>query len=314
MKKSEERGTGRWLMGEKNVKKQEELRERKRQWKQGGSEEAVRRQHELGKLTARERLELLFDEGTFVEYGTFAIPGSSLHGIDRRFAPGDGVVTGFGKVDGRLVWAVSQDFTVLGGSMGQNHCRKINRASEEAARNGCPCVYFWDGGGGRLQEAWFDELYKCTILASKNSGYIPTVSVICGPCAGGSAYAPILNDFLICVDRTSKLYLCGPSVIRSATGEAVSEEELAGAYTENFISGNAHQWAKNDRDAVWHVKKYLSYMPQNCMERTAVRPYRDDPDRRIEALDHIIPDEPGKTYDVCEVIRLLADEDSVYEY
>ena len=201
-------------------------------WRTAGTLIAALLVYELGKLTARERLELLFDEGTFVEYGTFAIPGSSLHGIDRRFAPGDGVVTGFGKVDGRLVWAVSQDFTVLGGSMGQNHCRKINRASEEAARNGCPCVYFWDGGGGRLQEAWFDELYKCTILASKNSGYIPTVSVICGPCAGGSAYAPILNDFLICVDRTSKLYLCGPSVIRSATGEAVSEEELARLYAE----------------------------------------------------------------------------------
>lgn len=222
-----------------------ELRRKKRLWKQGGSKEAVERQHAQGKLTARERLDLLFDKGTFVEYGTFAIPGSSLHGIDKQFAPGDGVVTGFGKVDGRLVWAVSQDFTVLGGSMGQHHSRKICRASEEAARNGCPCVYFWDGGGGRLQEAWFE------------------------------------------------FYLCGPEVIWAATGEAVSKEELAGAYTENFISDNAHQWAVNDKDAIWHVKRYLSYMPQNCREKTQLVPYVDD---------------------VSQVIRLLADKESVYEY
>lgn len=236
-----------WMMdmGKENRRKQMELRRKKRLWKQGGSKEAVERQHAQGKLTARERLDLLFDKGTFVEYGTFAIPGSSLHGIDKQFAPGDGVVTGFGKVDGRLVWAVSQDFTVLGGSMGQHHSRKICRASEEAARNGCPCVYFWDGGGGRLQEAWFE------------------------------------------------FYLCGPEVIWAATGEAVSKEELAGAYTENFISDNAHQWAVNDKDAIWHVKRYLSYMPQNCREKTQLVPYVDD---------------------VSQVIRLLADKESVYEY
>lgn len=297
-----------------NIKKQEELRKKKQLWRQGGRPDAASWQHEKGKLTARERLALLFDEGTFVEYGIFAIPGSSLHGIDKQFAPGDGVVTGFGKVDGRLVWAVSQDFTVLGGSMGQHHCRKINRASEEAARNGCPCIYFWDGGGGRLQEAWFDELYKCTILASKNSGYIPTISVICGPCAGASVYIPTLHDFLICVDKTSKFYLCGPKVIQAATGEVVSEEELAGAYTENFISGNAHQWAANDEEAIWHVKKYLSYMPQNCNERTERLPYSDNVNRKIERLNNIIPDESGKTYDAHEVVELLADEDSIYEY
>lgn len=232
-------------MGKENRRKQMELRRKKRLWKQGGSKEAVERQHAQGKLTARERLDLLFDKGTFVEYGTFAIPGSSLHGIDKQFAPGDGVVTGFGKVDGRLVWAVSQDFTVLGGSMRQHHSRKICRASEEAARNGCPCVYFWDGGGGRLQEAWFE------------------------------------------------FYLCGPEVIWAATGEAVSKEELAGTYTENFISDNAHQWAVNDKDAIWHVKRYLSYMPQNCREKTQLVPYVDD---------------------VSQVIRLLADKESVYEY
>lgn len=301
-------------MGERNQKKQLELREKKKLWRQGGSREGVERQHRLGKLSARERLELLFDKGSFVEYGTFALPGSSLHGIDKQFAPGDGVVIGFGRVEGRLVWAVSQDFTVLGGSMGQHHCKKISRAGEEAARNGCPCVYFWDGGGGRIQEAWFDELYKCMIIASKNSGYIPTVSVICGPCAGGSAYAPVLNDFLICVDKTSKLYLCGPRVIEAATGERVSEEELAGAYAENFISGNAHQWAANDQEAIWHVKKYLSYMPQNCQEKTPILPCEDDGNRRIWELDTIIPDESGKAYDVREVIRLLADEGSIYEY
>ena len=301
-------------MKKTNRQKQLELREMRALWAQGGSPENVRRQREAGKLTARERLDLLFDEGTFLEYGLFAAPDTSLHGIDRQFAPGDGVVTGFGKVDGRLVWAVAQDFTVLGGSMGENHCRKINRASEEAARNGCPCVYFWDGGGGRIQEAWFTDIYKCMILASKNSGYIPTISVICGPCAGGSAYTPILHDFLICVDKTSKFYLCGPSVIQDTTGETVDEEELAGAYTENFISGNAHQWATNDEQAIWHVKQYLSYMPRNCRERTPIRPYEDDINRLIPELDEVLPEEPSKAYDVHRILRLITDRDSLYEY
>ena len=300
-------------MGGENLKRLEELREKRRLWREGGKE-GEEKQHRMGKLPARERLEQLFDKGTFVEFGTFAIPESSLHGLDKQFVPGDGVVTGFGRIYGRLVWAVSQDFTILGGSMGQNHCKKINHASEMAARCGCPCVYFWDGGGGRLQEAWFDELYKCTILAAKNSGYIPTVSVICGPCAGGSVYAPILNDFLICVDKTSRFYLCGPEVIRAATGEVVSEEELAGAYTENFISGNAQQWASNDQEAILHVKKYLSYMPQNCNEKPKTVPYLDDPGRKIPELNDLIPDQSSKTYDVWDVIRLLADKDSLYEY
>lgn len=301
-------------MGELNIQKMMELREKKELWKQGGGQEKIDRQHSRGKLTARERLDLLFDPGTFVEYGIWAKPDSSLHGLDKVHAPGDGVVTGFGKVNGRLVWAVSQDFTVLGGSMGQNHSKKINRASEEAARNGCPCVYFWDGGGGRMQEPHFRDVLKCTMLASKNSGYIPTVSVIMGACAGGSAYAPILNDFMITVDKTSKFYLCGPDAIRAVTGEVVDAEELAGAVTENYISGNAHQWAANDEEAIWHVKKYLSYMPQNCDEKVPIVPYDDDPERLIPELDTIIPDATTKPYDAHDVINLLADVDSVYEY
>ncbi len=301
-------------MGELNRQKMLELIEKKKKWKEGGGAARIKRQHDRGKLTARERLDLLFDEGTFVEYGIFVQPDSSLHGLDKVHAPGDGVVTGFGKVNGRLTWAVSQDFTVLGGTMGQNHSKKINRASEEAARNGCPCVYFWDGGGGRIQEAHFRDVIKCTMLAAKNSGYIPTVSVIMGACAGGSAYAPILNDFMITVDKTSKFYLCGPSVIESVTGEKVNDEQLAGAWTENMISGNAQQWAANDEEAIWHVKKYLSYMPQNCNEKVPIYPYEDDINRRIYELDDIIPDDPKKSYDCHEVIELLADKNSVYEY
>lgn len=301
-------------MGELNDKKLQELRDIKAHLLQGGGPARAQKQHERGKLTARERMQLLFDNGEFTEYGIFAKPGTSLHGLDKMDAPGDGVITGFGKVNGRLTWAVAQDFTVLGGTMGENHCRKINRASEEAARNGCPCVYFWDGGGGRIQEAHFEDVLKCTMLASKNSGYIPTVSVIMGPCAGGSAYAPILNDFMICVDKTSKFYLCGPTAIREVTGETVNEEDLAGAWTENAISGNAQQFARNDEEAIWHVKKYLSYMPQNCKERVPIQPYSDDPDRLIPELDHIIPDSPSKAYDAHDVINLIADRDSVYEY
>lgn len=301
-------------MGDLNLQKIQELREKKELWKQGGGQARIERQHARGKLTARERLDLLFDPGTFVEYGLFAKADSNLHGIDKLHTPGDGVVTGFGKVNGRLTWAVSQDFTVLGGTMGQNHCMKINRASEEAARNGCPCVYFWDGGGGRIQEAHFRDVLKCTMLASKNSGFIPTVSVIMGACAGGSAYAPILNDFMITVDKTSKFYLCGPGTIKAVTGEVVDEEDLAGAWTENRISGNAHQWAANDEEAIWHVKKYLSYMPQNCEEKVPIQPYADDPDRLIPELDTIIPDASNKPYDVMDIIRLIADKDSIYEY
>lgn len=301
-------------MGETNSQKIQELRRKKEIWKQGGGKAKVEKQHGRGKLTARERLELLFDEDTFVEVGMFAFPDSNLHGIDKTHAPGDGVVTGFGKVNGRLVWAVSQDFTVLGGTQGNSHCKKINRASEEAARNGCPCVYFWDSGGGRIQEAHNDHIIKCTMLASKNSGYIPTVSVIAGACAGGTAYAPILNDYLITVDKTSKFYLCGPSVIKAVTGEVVDEENLAGAWTENAISGNAHQLAANDEEAIAFVKKYLSYMPQNCNEKPEILPYEDDPCRLIPELNTIIPEDPKKPYDVHKVIELLADKDSVYEY
>lgn len=301
-------------MGEINDKKLEELREKKELYMNGGGDAAIERQHKRGKLTARERLELLFDPDTFVEVGLFAGPDTSLHGIDKKILPGDGVVTGFGKVNGRLTWAVSQDFTVMGGTMGQNHCKKINRASEEAARNGCPCVYFWDGGGGRIQEAWYRDVLKCTMLASKNSGYIPTVSVICGACAGGSAYAPILNDYMICVDQTSKFYLCGPSVIKDVTGENVDAETLAGAWTENSISGNAHQFAANDEEAIQQVKKYLSYMPQNCNEKVPVVPYQDDIDRLVPELDEILPDSSSRGYDIHGVINLIADVDSVYEY
>lgn len=301
-------------MGELNYQKQTELRERKELWKRGGGDSKIARQHSRGKLTARERLDLLFDEGTFVEYGLFAKPASSLHGLDKVHAPGDGVVTGYGKINGRLTWAVAQDFTVLGGTMGQSHSEKINRASEEAARNGCPCVYLWDGGGGRIQEAHFTDVIKCTMLASKNSGFIPTVSVIMGACAGGSAYAPILNDFLITVDKNSKFYLCGPATIKAVTGEEVDEEALAGAWTENHISGNAHQWAANDEEAIWHVRKYLSYMPQNCTEKVPVVPYDDDPDRLVPALDEIIPDSSSTPYECKKVIELIADKDSIYEY
>ena len=174
-------------MSDTNAQKIQELRDKREIWKRGGGKSKVEKQHSRGKLTARERLELLFDEGSFIEVGMYAIPETSLHGLDKVHAPGDGVVTGFGTVDGRLIWAVAQDFTVLGGTMGNAHCKKINRASEEAARNGCPCVYLWDCGGGRIQEAHSDHVIKCTMLASKNSGYIPTVSVIMGACAGGSA-------------------------------------------------------------------------------------------------------------------------------
>lgn len=301
-------------MVESNKGKLLELIEKKKKWIKGGGDEKIKRQHDRGKLTARERLGLLFDEGSFVEYNMFAGPDCNLHGLDKEYAPGDGVVVGYGKVNGRLTYAVSQDFTVLGGTMGQNHCKKINHASEEAARNGCPCVYFWDSGGGRIQEAHFRDVIKCTMLAAKNSGYIPTVSVIMGACAGGSAYAPILNDYMICVDKTSKFFLCGPDVIKAVTGETVNDEELAGAWTENMISGNAQQWAANDEEAVWHVKKYLSYMPQNCNEKTTIYPYKDDIERRIMELDTIIPDDSKKPYSCHKVIELLADENSIYEY
>lgn len=301
-------------MGEANKKKIQELIEKRKKWKEGGGEARVKRQHDRGKLTARERMNLLFDNGSFVEYNIWAAPDCDLHGLNKEHAPGDGVVVGYGKVNGRLTYAVAQDFTVLGGTMGQNHCKKINHASEEAARNGCPCVYMWDGGGGRIQEAHYRDVIKCTMLAAKNSGYIPTVSVIMGACAGGSAYAPILNDFMICVDKTSKFYLCGPDVVEAVTGEKVDGETLAGAWTENVVSGNAQQWACNDEEAIWHVKKYLSYMPQNCKEKTTIYSYDDDIERRIPELDDIIPDDPKKSYDCHRVLELIADKDSLYEY
>ncbi len=272
----------------------------------GGGEERVERQHEQGKLAARERLALLFDEDSFVEFGLWV--KHRCPELEGREYPADGVVTGKGEVAGRAVFSFSQDFTVGGGAVGERHASKIVEMLATALKCGVPVVGFNDGGGARIQEgvnalsAYGKIFYHNTLL----SGVVPQISVIAGPCAGGAAYSPALTDFVIMVDKTAHMFIAGPEVIRAATGEVISEEDLGGAAAHAAIAGNAHFTAANDEEAVQIVKALLSYLPQNNMEAPPERPF----DERVvddEALDWIIPEDHRQAYDVRDVITRLVD-------
>lgn len=301
-------------MGEQNKAKMLEVRETREHYKLGGSAEKIKKlQHDKGKLSARERIDLLFDQGTFVEYGLFAKPGSREFELHKTNSPGDGIVIGYGEVNGRTTFAFAQDYTVLGGSVGETHARKMVRIIEEAGRNHCPVVYLWDSGGGRIHESHVTSMYKVFTYNSLYSGFIPQVSAIMGTCAGGSAYSPILSNLVITVDKTSRFYICGPSVIKLALGEDVDEETLAGAWSNNSISGNSHKMAANDEDCINQIKQYLSYMPQSCDEQPPIYLCDDDPERLIFELDDLVPDEQNKPYDMWSIINLLVDTGSAFE-
>ncbi|MDR2162937.1 MAG: methylmalonyl-CoA carboxyltransferase [Clostridiales Family XIII bacterium] len=295
--------------------KLESLRRQKAEISLGGGQKRIDKQHESGKLTARERLASFFDEGTFVEIDVFVSHRSSNFDMPSVHAPGDGVVSGYGNVDGRLVFAYAQDFTVLGGSLGEYHAEKIVKAQKMAMKMGVPLVGMNDSGGARIQEgvnalSGYGKIFYNNTIAS---GVIPQISVIMGPCAGGAVYSPAITDFIFMVDGTSQMFITGPQVIKAVTGEDVSAEKLGGAMTHNSVSGVAHFIGKDDRDTIALVKELLSYMPSNNLEIAPPKPTADDTNRIIPELNDIIPDNPNKGYDVYKVIEAIADDGRYFD-
>ncbi|MFJ8262037.1 acyl-CoA carboxylase subunit beta [Rummeliibacillus sp. NPDC094406] len=294
-----------------------ELYDRKREIELGGGEARIDKQHEKGKLTARERIELLLDEGTFVEINPFVKHRTVDFGMAKKEGPGDGVVTGYGKVNGRPVYLFSQDFTVFGGALGEMHAKKIANVMDLAAKNGAPFIGINDSGGARIQEGVLslDGYGHIFYRNSIYSGVIPQISVIMGPCAGGAVYSPAITDFILMVDKTSQMFITGPKVIETVTGEQISSEGLGGAKVHNSVSGNAHFRAEDEETAIEQIKQLLSYLPQNNTEKAPiveVEKDSEDDNYRSELLD-LVPVDQTKAYDVRKVIEHIVDADSFME-
>lgn len=293
----------------------QQLRELKAQAKLGGGPQRIEQQHSKGKLTARERLDLLLDKGSFREIDPFVTHRCYDFGLDQQRYLGDGVVTGYGTIDGRLVFVYADDFTVFGGSLSEAHAEKICKIMDMAMKNGAPLIGLNDSGGARIQEgvvslAGYAAVFLRNTLAS---GVIPQISVIMGPCAGGAVYSPALMDFIIMVKDTSYMFVTGPEVVKAVTHEEVSFEELGGAWVHASISGVAHFIADGEEEALFLTQKLLSFLPQNNLEDPPYVPPTDDPLRMDEALDTIIPDEPNRAYDMKEVIRRIVDDGYLLE-
>ncbi len=292
-----------------------ELQRLREQARLGGGPERIAKQHAKGKMTARERIELLLDSGSFRELDMFVTHRFSDFGLDKQRYLGDGVITGYGTVNGRLVYVYAQDFTVLGGSLGEAHARKICKIMDLALKNGAPVIGMSDSGGARIQEgvvslAGYADIFLRNTLAS---GVIPQISLIMGPAAGGAVYSPALTDFVVMVKNTSYMFITGPDVVKAVTHEEVTFDELGGAWIHATKSGVAHFAADNEEDAIFIVQQLLSYLPQNNMEDPPARPTTDDPLRRDPELNTIIPDNPNKPYDMKEVIRRIVDDGIFFE-
>ena len=282
---------------------------------QGGGQARIDKQHGKGKMTARERINMLFDEGTFVELDLFMKHRCTNFGQKKKELPGEGVVSGYGTVDGRLVYAFAQDFTVEGGSLGEKHAHKIWKVMDLAMKMGAPCIGINDSGGARIQEA-VDALSGYAGIFYRNtaaSGVIPQISVIMGPCAGGAVYSPAITDFIYMVKNTSQMFITGPAVIKSVTAEDVTAEALGGAMTHNSRSGVAHFAAENEEDCIKQIRYLLSFLPSNNMEDAPIVATGDDPDRQDESLNTVIPDNPNAPYDMKDVIRSIVDNGEFYE-
>nr|WP_216653621.1 acyl-CoA carboxylase subunit beta [Nocardioides sp. zg-DK7169] len=282
-----------------------------------GSAKAVEKQHAKGRLTARERVALLFDEGSFVEIDELARHRSTAFGLEKTRPYGDGVVIGYGTVNGRQVCAFSQDFTVFGGSLGEVYGEKITKIMDLAIKTGAPLVGINEGAGARIQEGvvslgLYGEIFKRNVHAS---GVIPQISLIMGNCAGGHVYSPAVTDFTVMVDQTSGMFITGPDVIKTVTGEDVTMEDLGGARTHNTKSGNAHYMASDEEDAIEYVKALLSYLPQNNLDE--LPSYDEVADLEVSdldrSLDTIIPDSPNQPYDMHEVVRAIVDDEDFLE-
>ena len=293
----------------------EKLVERRAKARLGGGEKRIEAQHAKGKKTARERLAMLLDPGSFEEYDMFMHHRCTNFGMEKEHPDGDGVVTGCGTIDGRLVYVFAQDFTVNGGSLSKTMSEKITKIQDMAIRGGAPCIGLNDSGGARIQEgidslAGFAEIFERNILSS---GVVPQISGIFGPCAGGAVYSPALTDFTLMVKNTSYMFLTGPAVVKSVTGEEVSQEELGGASVHASKSGVAHFAAENEEEGIATIKRLLSFIPQNNMETAPEKPTADPVNRVDDTLNSIVPDNPNKAYDMYAVISSIVDDGDFFE-
>jgi propionyl-CoA carboxylase beta chain len=290
------------------------LSEKKSKALLGGGEARVENQHKKGKLTARERIHFLVDEGSFEEIGMLVTHRSTDFGMEKERYPGDGVVTGYGTINGRLVYLFSQDFTVFGGSLSETHAEKICKIMEMAMKNGAPVIGLNDSGGARIQEGvvslgGYADIFYRNVQAS---GVVPQLSAIMGPCAGGAVYSPAITDFILMVENTSYMFVTGPNVVKTVTHEVVSSEELGGASTHATKSGVTHFACANELEAISYVKRLLSYMPQNCEEMPPSLPYSIDNESR-PALNDLMPESANQPYDIRSVITAVTDSDSFLE-
>jgi len=295
--------------------KVEQLRTLREEVKLGGGADQIAKQHSKGRLTARERLDLLLDRGSFRELDAFVTHRTHDFDLHERKFLSDSVITGWGTIDGRLVYVFSQDFTVFGGSLGEVHSEKICKIMEMAMKTGAPVIGLNDSGGARIQEGvvslgGYADIFLRNTLAS---GVIPQISAIMGPCAGGAVYSPALTDFIFMVKGSSYMFVTGPDVVKSVTAEEVSFEELGGASVHSSTSGVCHYVAENEADCLFLLRKLLGYIPQNNMEDPPFVPTNDDPLREDESLDTLIPDNPNKPYDIKEVISKVVDNGEYFE-
>ncbi len=303
-------------MAEKTIEQLcEELKQKREQIKAPAGQKAIEKQKAKGKLTARERIDLLLDPGSFVEIDEYVEHRCTEFGLDKKKIPGDGVVTGYGTVNGRTVYVFSQDFTVMGGSLGEMHAKKICKVLDLAMKNGAPVVGINDSGGARIQEgvdslSGYGQIFYRNTIAS---GVIPQLAVIAGPCAGGAVYSPALMDFVFMIKGIGIMHITGPQVIKAVTGEDVTSEQLGGAMTHNKISGNAHFYAETEADCFNQVRTLLDYLPSNNMEDPPYKETNDDINRMDMELRNIVPTNPNKPYDVRNVICKVVDEGKFFE-
>ena len=293
----------------------EELREKNKLAELGGGSEKIEKQHAEGKLTARERINLLLDDGTFVELDKFVVHRCHDFGMDKQKIYGDGVVTGYGRIEGKLVYVFSQDFTVFGGSLSETYAKKICKIMDMAMKIGAPVIGLNDSGGARIQEGvislgGYAEIFLRNVLAS---GVIPQISVIMGPCAGGAVYSPALTDFIFMVKNTSYMFITGPDVIKTVTHEVVTKEELGGAMTHNSKSGVAHFACANEEETLSMIRELLSFLPSNYREDPPLIECTDDPEREDDKLQSLVPENPNKPYDMKELIETVIDNHYFFE-
>jgi len=298
-----------------NDEKNKELKELKKRSKIGGGAERVEKHRKQGKLTARDRIDSLLDPGTFVEFDAFVTHQSSHFGMDKNKLPGDGVVTGHGTIDGRQVFVFAQDFTVFAGSVGKMHAMKICKVYDMAVKTGCPIIGIYDTGGARIQEGaealrGFGEFFfRCSLA----SGVIPQIAMVMGPCAGGMTFGPGLADFVLMVNKKSHMFMIGPDVIKAVQNEDVTVEELGGASMHALKSGTSHFTCEDDLECIKKTKKLLSFLPSNNLDNAPYQKSKDDPERRDESLDSVVPEDPQKPYEMKEVIRKIVDSGEYFE-